>query len=90
MPSSKNYKRDYAQEAKYESTSLQKEKRASRGRARYALMKKGKVRLGDGLDVDHKDGNALNNSPSNWKVETKKANRGFPRDSKASKKHKTA
>ena len=90
MPSSKNYKRNYAQEAKYESSPSQKEKRASRGRARYALMKKGKVRLGDGLDVDHKDGNANNNSPSNWKVTTKKDNRGFPRDSHSSKKYKTA
>jgi hypothetical protein len=90
MPSSPNYKRDYAQEAKYESTPTQKKKRASRGRARYALAKKGKVRLGDGLDVDHKDGNALNNSPSNWKVETKKSNRSYPRSKTAGKLHQTA
>ena len=42
-PSSEGYVRDYAQEAKYESSPTQKKKRASRGRARYALMKKGKV-----------------------------------------------
>jgi hypothetical protein len=82
--------RNYKKEAEYESSPIQKEKRAARGRARYALMKKGKVRLGDGLDVDHEDGNALNNNPSNWKVESKKANRSFPRDKHASKKYKTA
>jgi len=90
MPSSPGYKRDYAQEGKYESTPAQKKKRASRGRARYALAKKGKVRLGDGLDVDHKDGNANNNSPSNWKVTTKKDNRSYPRSKTASKKYSTA
>jgi len=90
MPSSKNYKRNYAQEAKYESTPSQKEKRASRGRARYALMKKGKVRLGDGLDVDHQDGNALDNHPSNWAVQTKKKNRSYPRKKDASKLYKTS
>ena len=90
MPSSPGYKRNYKQEAKYESTPLQKKKRASRGRARYALAKKGKVRLGDGLDVDHKNGDALDNSPSNWKVTSKSDNRSYPRSKTASKKHKTA
>jgi hypothetical protein len=90
MPSSPGYKRDYKQEAKYESSPSQKEKRAARGRARYSLMKKGKVKLGDGLDVDHKDGNANNNSPSNWKVTTKSENRSYSRNKSAGKKHKTA
>jgi hypothetical protein len=90
MPSSKNYVRDYTQEGKYESSPTQKKKRAARGRARYALAKKGKVRLGDGMDVDHKDGNANNNSPSNWKVETKKSNRSYPRSKTAGKLHTTA
>lgn len=90
MPSSPGYKRDYKAEGEYESSSTQKAKRASRGRARYSLMKKGKVRLGDGVDVDHKDGNALNNDPSNWKVESKKANRSYPRSKSAGKKFQTA
>jgi len=89
MPSSPGYKRDYKQEGKYESTPTQKKKRASRGRARYALIKKGKVRLGDGMDVAHSNGNALDNSPSNWKVETPAKNRSYPRTSKAGKKNKT-
>lgn len=49
-------------------------------------MKKGRVRIGDGLDVDHKDTNANNNSPSNLRVQSKSANRSYPRNSKAGKK----
>ena len=90
MPSSKNYKRNYKQEATYEAQPVQKAKRASRGRARYALEKKGKVRLGDGLDVDHINGNALDNSPSNWKIESKRANRSYQRNKTAGKKYETA
>ena len=89
-PSSEGYRRNYKQEAKYEATPAQKKKRASRGRARYKLMKEGKVRLGDGLDVDHKDGDANNNSPSNWKVTSKADNRSYPRSKTAGKKYKTA
>jgi hypothetical protein len=90
MPSSPGYKRNYKQEAKYGASPTQKAKRASRGRARYALMKKGKVRLGDGLDVDHKNGNALDNDPSNWKVTSKSENRSYPRNKRSGKKHQTA
>jgi len=87
MPSSPNYKRDYAQEyANYHAAPSQKKKRASRGRARYSLMKKGKVRLGDGLDVDHADTNANNNSSSNLRVKSKSANRSYPRNKRAGKK----
>lgn len=87
MPSSPNYKRDYAEEYKnYQGTKEQKKKRASRGRARYSLMKKGKVRLGDGMDVDHKDTNANNNSPSNLRVQPKSENRSYPRNKRAGKK----
>ena len=83
MPSSKNYKRDYKQEAKYHATPEEKKRRASRGRARYALMKKGKVRLGDGLDVAHKDNTPTNNSPSNLAVQTKAKNRSYARTKSA-------
>jgi len=86
MPSSPGYKRDYkAEYANYHSSPSQKKKRASRGRARYSLMKKGKVRLGDGLDVDHKDTNANNNSSSNLRVRPKSANRSFKRTKSAKK-----
>ena len=87
MPSSKNYKRNYKKEYEnYQGSEDQKEKRASRGRARYSMMKKGKARLGDGMDVDHKDTNANNNSSKNLRVQSKSANRSYPRNKNAGKK----
>jgi hypothetical protein len=87
MPSSKGYKRNYkAEYENYQGTPTQKKKRASRGRARYTLMKKGKVRLGDGMDVDHKNTNANDNSPSNLRVQSEHANRSYPRTRNARKK----
>jgi hypothetical protein len=87
MPSSENYKRDYKKEyANYQGKPSQKKKRASRGRARYSLMKKGKVRIGDGKDVDHKNTNANDNSPGNLRVQPKSKNRSYPRNKSAGKK----
>lgn len=87
MPSSPNYKRDYSKEYEnYQGKPDQKKKRASRGRARYKLMKKGRVRLGDGKDVDHKNTNANDNSLGNLRVQSKSANRSYPRTKTAGKK----
>lgn len=85
MPSSPNYVRDYKQEAKYHATPSQKKKRASRNKARREAIRKGRVRLGDGLDIDHKNTNALDNSPSNLRVRSKSTNRSFKRDKNAHK-----
>ena len=86
MPSSKNYKRDYKQEyANYQGTSKQKKNRASRNKARRELMRKGRVRLGDGMDVDHKNTNPKDNSSKNLRVQTKSANRSFKRNKRAGK-----
>lgn len=79
----RNYKSEYEN---YQGTPEQKKKRAARGRARYKLMKQGRVKLGDGLDVDHKDTNPLNNSSSNLRVQTKSNNRSYPRNKHAGKK----
>ena len=38
-------------------------------------MKQGRVSKGDGMDVDHKDGNALNNGHGNLRVQSKSQNR---------------
>lgn len=69
--------RDYSYDSKYEASKVQREHRAERVHARYELSKEGKVHKGDGMDVDHvkplKNGGS--NSPSNWQVITKKANR---------------
>lgn len=73
-------------QAKYNSKPEQKKRRAARGRARYKMEKAGKVRKGDGKDVDHRDGNPNNNSKSNLRVRSKSANRKDNRRGKSKRK----
>jgi len=87
MPSSPNYKRNYKQEANTESP-LRKKKRAMRNKARRVAMKAGLVKTGDSKDVDHKDGNAMNNKRSNLSVKSASKNRSYPRTKSAAKKYK--
>lgn len=75
-------------QAKYQQSPEQVKKRVNRNKARRHLLKEGKVHKGDGLDVEHKDGNALNNKPSNWRVGTQHHNRSYKRTSKAHKLYK--
>lgn len=84
MPSSKNYKRDYKAEyasakRRGEVASGSKGDNASRKRARYKLEKEGRVRKGDGKDVDHKNRNPKDNSKKNLRVQSKSKNRSFSR-----------
>ena len=80
MPYQKNGKRDYKkQNEKYDSRPSVKKDRASRNAARKTMAKAGKVRKGDGKDVDHKDGNQRNNKRSNLRVTTKAKNRSVKR-----------
>ena len=80
MPSSPNYKRNYRQEYdRYQGKPAQKKRRASRNKANRLVCK-------NGMDVDHKDGNPLNNSRKNLKVKPKGTNRSFPRNKRAGKK----
>lgn len=70
--------RDYrAEYDKYHARPDQKKKRANRNAARRKLAKQGRVRKGDGMDVHHKDGNPLNNSPSNLQALRAKINRSL-------------
>jgi len=86
MPQSRS-KRDYKEEYReYHSKSKQKKRRAKRNAARRKMMRAGKVRKGDGKDVDHKDRNPGNNSSSNLRVTSKKTNRGWRRRKKRGKK----
>ena len=78
----RNYKREYA---RYQSSPIQKKRRASRNAARNALKKAGVVKKGDGKDVNHRNGNPLDNRARNLSVTTKRANRSFPRNSRAGK-----
>ena len=87
MPSSPNYVRNYKQEAKTES-STRKAKRRNRLKARRTLQKAGVVKKGDGKDVHHADGNALNNKRSNLKAVNASKNRSYPRTKTAGKKNR--
>jgi hypothetical protein len=68
--------RNYAYDTKYQSSQAQIKNRASRNAARSAAVKKYGASAVKGKDVDHKDGNPRNNSPSNLKLVSKKTNRG--------------
>lgn len=61
-------------QSKYQSTEKEKSKRASRNAARRKMVMAGRV--GKNQDVNHKDGNPNNNSPSNLNVESRSKNRG--------------
>ena len=78
--------RNYKRERQLQSTPAELKKNAARKAARRKLEKQGKVRKGDGKDVDHKDGNPRNNASSNLRVRTPSSNRSFPRNKKAGKK----
>jgi hypothetical protein len=76
--------RDYRSEYEnYHSRPEQKKNRASRNAARAKMVKAGKVRKGDGMDVAHRNGNPRDNSPNNLGVQSKRKNRSFPRKGKS-------
>ena len=84
-PFNKTTGRDYKDEyARYQGSDDQKKKRALRNNARRRLMRNGRVRKGDGKDVDHKRAldNGGGNGNTNLRVVSKSTNRGFPRNSK--------
>ena len=68
----RDYKREYSS---YHAKPTQKKNRAARNKARTLLSATGRVRKGDGKDVDHKDRNPRNNSRSNLRVMSKSRNR---------------
>lgn len=76
--------RDYRSEYdKYQGTPEQIKKRAQRNAARRKLMKQGKVKKGDGMDVAHRVAFDKGGTNANGvRVEPKSRNRSFKRDSK--------
>lgn len=70
---------------KYQKSRTQVLKRENRNKARAHMLKAGKVHKGDGKDVMHKNGNALDNRPSNWGVGSEHKNRSYARTKNAHK-----
>ena len=81
----RDYKKEYEN---YQGKPDQIKKRAKRNAARRKMAKAGKVRKGDGKDVDHKNTNPYDNSSDNLRVQSKSANRSFPRTKNARKRRK--
>ena len=67
--------RNYAKEYKtYHGKPKQIKRCDARNKARAIMVKKGVVRKGDGLHIDHKNNNPLDNRPSNLRAVTQKTN----------------
>jgi len=85
MATKRNYKSEYKN---YHSSEKQKKNRAARNAARAEMMKKGKVKKGDGNDVHHTTGNPMNNKKLSVKPRSK--NRSFARTKTGRKKNPRA
>lgn len=83
---SKSASADSIRQRKYNSKPSSKKDRASRNAARSEAMKEGKVRKGDGKDIDHKDSNPRNNKKSNTQVMSASKNRAMNQYDKRKKK----
>lgn len=71
----KNAKADSVRQRKYNSSDEQKKRRAERNHARAIMERKGKVRKGDGKDVDHSNHNTSDKSSKNLRVMNRSKNR---------------
>jgi hypothetical protein len=78
----RNYTGEYAN---YQGTPAQRKRNDARKAARRKMVAAGKVKINDGNDVDHKNGNPKDNSTKNLRVTTKRTNRSFPRTSTSKK-----
>lgn len=90
MPSSKNYVRNYKQEAATESPK-RREQRALRHRARRVLEKVLGRPIPKGMDVDHKQplSKGGSNGFQNLQLQESSSNRSYPRTKKGAMKSKT-
>lgn len=68
----RNFRKEYDD---YHALPEQKKRRAARNKARAEAMKAGKVRKGDGKEIDHKNFQPRDNSPSNLRVVSRAVNR---------------
>ncbi len=82
----KNAKPDSVRQREYNSSPEQKKRRAERNASRAKMEAAGKVRKGDGKDVDHKNKNTSDQSSKNLRVKSKSANRSDNRGTGGRKK----
>jgi hypothetical protein len=68
----RDYKKEYAE---YHGKPEQRQRRSSRVLARRLMEKRLGKAATNGKDVDHKDGNPMNNSSSNLRMTSKSFNR---------------
>ncbi len=64
-----------AAQKKYNAKPEQVKRRTARNATRREAIAEGRVAVGDGKDVDHKDGNPKNKSKSNLRIQSKSTNR---------------
>lgn len=77
---------DSVRQRKYNSSPEQKKRRAERNTSRAKMVKAGKVKKGDGKDVDHKNKNTASQGKGNLRVRSVAANRADNRGTGGRKK----
>lgn len=82
----KGAKADSIRQRAYNSQPEQKKRRAERNASRAKMEKAGKVRKGDGKDVDHKNHNTADKSGKNLQAISKSKNRAMNQYDKRKKK----
>ena len=82
----KNATADSIRQREYNSSPEQKKRRAERNASRAKMAKEGKVRKGDGKDVDHRNHNTSDKSSKNLSVMSKSKNRAMNQFDKRKKK----
>lgn len=82
----KGAKADSVRQRAYNSSAEQKKRRAERNASRAVMEKAGKVRKGDGKDVDHRNHNTADKSSKNLSVMSKSKNRAMNQHDKRKRK----
>lgn len=90
MPKKGQYKKgataDSIRQREYNSSPEQKKRRAERNASRRKMEAAGKVRKGDGKDIDHKNHDTSDKSAKNLSVMDKSKNRAMNQHDKRKKK----
>lgn len=90
MPAKGQYKKgakaDSIRQREYNSRPEQKKRRAERNASRRKMEEAGKVRKGDGKDVDHRNHNTGDHSSKNLSVMSKSKNRAMNQHDKRKRK----